>query len=281
MSIGKIIGIGGGVGPAASNQLAILVTENTLNAGTDQGHLRVIHVNNPRVPDRTEYLKKLLRGESVKPDDNPALAMVFTARAIEAAAKIYNPSEIYFVVACNTFHAPPIWDQFTAELKKQGVMAKPVHLIDAAVGMLSEVLPQVKKIGVLSTDGTREFRIYRDRLENLGYEVLEVSKKRQSQVQDIIYNVVSGLKAKSPATDWAVEGCLESVDDLCKEGAEGIFLGCTELPLAMSPKHYEKRGSLYLRRSIPIIDPMVAGARALIRAVDEDKVIPLELDLAA
>lgn len=274
MSKKIVIGLAGGVGPAASDEFAKILTMNTKTRGRDQDHPTFVYVRFCKVPDRTEYLEKLLRGELVKRRDNPALAMVLTARAIEAAARVYNPSEIYFVVACNTFHAKPIWDQFTHELKKQGVTAKPLHLIDAGIDMLGKILPQAKRVGVLSTNGTRKFRIYRDRLEALGYGVLEVSEERQRQVQDTIYNLQNGLKAKSPATDWAIEGCLEAVDDLCEEGAEGIFLGCTELPLAISPKYYEKRGSLYLRRNVPLIDPMVAGGRALLCMVDSGKVIP-------
>lgn len=272
MSVEKIIGVAGGLGPAASDLLVRKITENTVNNGRDQEHLKKIYISDPVVPDRSEYLERLRRGELIRPEDNPALVVATTMRAIEAAAKVYKAKEVFVVIPCNTFHAPPIWDQLTQALIDQKIRrVRPLHMIREAVNMISEVAPDARKIGLISTTGTRNLRIYRDLLEPLGYEVLEVPEKMQSQVHDTIYNKEWGLKAKSsPVTRKARNNCVRFIKHLAEEGAQAGVLGCTEIPLALTEKRLM---GMYL------IDPMDAGARALIRAVDRDKVIPLELDL--
>jgi len=55
------------------------------------------------------------------------------------------------------------------------------------------------------------------------------------------------------------------MDDLIKLGAEAIILGCTELPLAVPESVY---------RGIPLIDPGIMMARALIREFRPDRLAP-------
>ncbi len=271
MSIEKIIGVAGGLGPAASDLLVRKITENTRNNGRDQEHLKKIYISDPVVPDRSEYLERLRRGELVRPEDNPALAVATTMRAIEAAAKVYKAKEVFVVIPCNTFHAPPIWDQLTQALIDQRIKrVRPLHMVREAVNMISEVAPDARKIGLVSTTGTRNLRIYRDLLEPLGYEVLEVPERMQPQVHDTIYNEEWGLKAKSLVTRKARNNCVKFIKYLAEKGVRVAILGCTEIPLALIEKRL---------MGVYLIDPMDAGARALIRAVDRDKVIPLELDL--
>lgn len=49
---------------------------------------------------------------------------------------------------------------------------------------------------------------------------------------------------------------------LCQKGAQAIILGCTEIPIALPEKEFDK---------VPLIDPMLALARALIKKANSQK----------
>ena len=57
---------------------------------------------------------------------------------------------------------------------------------------------------------------------------------------------------------------LSAVNHCCSRGAEAVILGCTELPLAVSHA-----------KDVPLIDPALALARALIRETSPQKLAPL------
>ncbi|GAB4374282.1 MAG: hypothetical protein Kow009_09890 [Spirochaetales bacterium] len=78
----------------------------------------------------------------------------------------------------------------------------------------------------------------------------------QERVQEAIYHPSWGIKAKSPVTEKARTQALEALRVLMDSGAEAVILGCTELPLAVPEREME---------GVPLVDPMLALARALIR----------------
>ena len=51
--------------------------------------------------------------------------------------------------------------------------------------MIQEVTPAAKKIGLMSTTGTRSSKVYHNLLEPLGYEVVEVPVEREVAVEVI------------------------------------------------------------------------------------------------
>ena len=51
----KQIGILGGMGPEATSELFSLIIKNT-KAQNDQDHIPVLIYNNPKIPDRTQFI---------------------------------------------------------------------------------------------------------------------------------------------------------------------------------------------------------------------------------
>ena len=85
----KIIGILGGMGPAATADLFTKIINST-EAGCDQEHLHVIIDSNTNIPDRTEAL---IHGGA-----DPTEQMTQSARRLaEAGAEL-------IVMPCNTAH---------------------------------------------------------------------------------------------------------------------------------------------------------------------------------
>lgn len=258
-----VLGIGGGVGPAAGVGLHSKIIENTITDGTDQSHLKVYHFSrSSSVPDRTKFLL----GQS---EDNPGDGMAEVMLALKAAADATGDIAVAGV-PCNTFHAPRVWSRFISAMEERGATGgtvRIVHMLEETVKMIEELVPGCRKIGLMSTTGTRESRVYRDLLEPKGYEVVEVPEAMQSEVHEAIYNKEWGVKAVSPVTEKAVKSFQQLTRVITRRGAQAVILGCTEIPLAMPDADFE---------GVPVVDPVVALARAMIATANPHKLKPLQ-----
>src|SRR3989338_751412 len=215
------------------------VIENTLTDSTDQSHMEVLHLSRSGdVPDRTGFLLKN-KGE------NPAFGMF---RTIQIAAKSLEGKEIVAGIPCNTFHAPVIWNKFSELLEENNVKIQVLHMLKETAGFIRQVAPKAKRIGLMSTTGTRASKVYNGILEP-DFEIMEVDENVQNELHDSIYNPKWGIKAVSPATEKARGNFLKYANILTSMGAEAIILGCTEIPIALPEKEVN---------GIPLIDPMVA-----------------------
>ena len=77
----------------------------------------------------------------------------------------------------------------------------------------------------MATDGTIRSGIFRKELENQGLVAIAPSTDAQKDVMHLIFN---NVKAGKPAE---MDRFLSAAEDLRKQGAEAIILGCTELSL--------------------------------------------------
>lgn len=268
-----VIGILGGVGPAAGILLHQVLLNHTENEGTDQGHLDVSHVSRSQdTTDRTTYLLKaetLSEKELKEQFENPALGMIRTLSVLASGVESRGAKAVVGV-PCNTFHAPLIWNEFKRLAdEKMEDRVELVHMLEETVNMIKVMGPNCKKIGLMSTNGTRKSKVYHRLLEPLGYQVIEVEDDMQVKLHDTIYNKSWGIKGTSPAiTPRAVSNFHEYAKWIAGKGAEMIILGCTEIPFAFV-------GVDTIGHAI-LIDPMVALGRALIRKANIDRLKLLE-----
>jgi aspartate racemase len=258
----KTIIIGGGVGPAAGLILHRLIIDNTM-ADVDQDYLRTIHMSvSDLVPDRSESIKAGC-------PERPALGM---AKVVEAGmtASAAVDRQAVAGIACNTFHAPPIWKIFNNTLKDKGILREDdsplsvLNMIDETVAFISGSYPRGASIGVLSTEGTCLEKIYSDPLSAAGFRVLE--PEGQKITHEIIYNREWGIKACPEVTEKARDALNGEVIKLKEQGAELIILACTELPLVLTGK------SAF---GTALLNPMEVLARALVNAAAPEKLLKL------
>lgn len=90
---------------------------------------------------------------------------------------------------------------------------------------------EIKKVALLGTKFTMEKDFYKNILiEEFGIEVIIPTVEERNKVHDIIYNeLVHGqINANSR------EIYKDVINNLAKRGAEGVILGCTEIPLLIS-----------------------------------------------
>ena len=164
----KIIGILGGMGPAATADLFTKIINST-DASCDQEHLHVIIDSNTNIPDRTEAL---IHGGA-----DPTEQMTQSARRlVEAGAEL-------IVMPCNTAHG--FYDAVCAS-----VPVPVLHMIKLTAQELMR--HEITRAGLLATDGTVQSGIYELCFAGSGIELITPSPEAQAAVMDLTYN---GVKA--------------------------------------------------------------------------------------
>jgi aspartate racemase len=227
----KTIGVLGGMGPEATVELFRLIVRST-PAQKDQDHCRILIDNNPKIPDRTAAIV----GQG--PDPFPEL--LASARTLEAAGAGF------IVMPCNTAH------NWLAGLRRQ-VSIPIVDMVGETVSAASAHRPPMKSIGLLATKGTLEVGLYQKALKEKGLSVLSAEPNDQDVLMEIIYRVKAG--------DYtAKDNLLEVAQKILKKGADGLILGCTELPLILQP------GDL----ACPLFDPLSVLAQTAVRLAEKD-----------
>ncbi len=248
-----MIGVVAGTGPYAGLDLLQKIVAQT-KADRDQDHLAVISISAPAaIPDRTAYLL----GETALNPGRPIAEQLLLLERMGAAVA---------GIPCNTAHAPAILGEIARRLAAADSRLRLLHMI-AEVGLeLRRSYPEVRRVGVLSTVGTAVARVYPQTLEPMGYEVQTPEPLFLAEVlHAAIYDPDYGIKAQGVATVRAREDLLEGVRRLREAGAQVVILGCTEIPLALPEPTYE---------GMPLVDTSLILARALIRAVDAERLRP-------
>ncbi len=89
----------------------------------------------------------------------------------------------------------------------------------------------LKKVALLGTKFTMEKDFYTQTLVNdFDLEVLIPDTSGKQMVHDIIYNEL----VKGQFTSTSKKAIIEIIEELQNKGAEGVILGCTELPILIS-----------------------------------------------
>ncbi|MFP3871573.1 MAG: aspartate/glutamate racemase family protein [Candidatus Natronoplasma sp.] len=109
-----------------------------------------------------------------------------------------------------------------------------LHIGDATAEAIKE--RKVEKVALLGTKYVMEEDFYREKLEGeYGLELMIPAGEQREKVHDIIYKeLCKGIVKKD-----SKETLLDMIDDLIQEGAEGIILGCTELPMHLDQEEIE------------------------------------------
>lgn len=248
-----MIGVVAGVGPYAGLDMLQKILEETV-ATRDQDHVPVLSLSAPAaIPDRTAFLQGRV---DINPGDPLLSQLLLLAQAGATVAGI----------PCNTAHAPAIWDKLCSGLEASATPLKLLNMIAELASTLRDRYPQRRRVGVLSTTGTRDSNVYRLTLEPLGFEVLAPEDRLQHDyVQAAIYNPAYGIKACGKKTARARDDLLHAARVLAEEGAQVLILGCTEIPLAITEPVLD---------DMLVVDPTRILARALIREIDANKLRP-------
>lgn len=204
---GRILGVLGGMGPLASAHFMVRLTELT-PAVREQAHVPAILWSDPRVPDRIAAQ----RGTGPSP-------LPWLVHGLEGLARAGCGA---IAIPCNTAHG---W----IEGMRAATSVPILDILDAATDELRRLgVPSSGRIGVLGTAATLAMRLYQDRLERLGWSVIE---PEAAEMARLVIPAIACVKQNRPADGYAM--AIEAMDRLKQRGANAIVLGCTELPLAI------------------------------------------------
>ena len=151
---------------------------------------------------------------------------------IDAAKRIEKAGAEIILICTNTMHK-----MFTQV--EESVRIPVLHILDATADAIKS--KGVNKVGLLGTKFTMEQEFYKERLMRV-HEIAVIIPNPQDmeKVNKIIYEELCRGKIKESSKELLKK----IIEKLVDEGAEGIVLGCTELPLLI-----KKEDS-----SVPIFD---------------------------
>lgn len=217
-----MIGVVGGMGPEASNTFCSKLI-SMKKCSKDQENIPFFHYCNPKIPDRTKFIL----GEG----QNPIPELLHSCNIVE------NAGANFLVLPCNTAH------YFLPELKKS-INTPIIDMVSLTIKKIKQDMPSVQKVGVLSTTGTIQAKVYEEKLNQLGIETIKPdSFYQESFVMEAIYGT-KGIKSGKKKLGRTL--LTNAVEHLISNGAQAIILGCTEIPLVLKQKDF----------IIPFYEPM-------------------------
>lgn len=140
------------------------------------------------------------------------------------AQKLEKAGADMLLICANTMHQ-------MADEVQQKINIPLLHIADAAAEKIES--GGYKNVGLLGTKYTMEGSFYKNRInENYNIDVIIPEVEERDYIHQVIYQeLVSGI-----LKDDSRDNFKEIIDNLKEKGAEGIILGCTEIPLLIKDK---------------------------------------------
>lgn len=231
MSRRPLIGVLGGLGPAATVDFYAKVVELSAAAGAsaDQDHVRLIIEADPEVPNRNASVAGT--GTSSSP------ALVAKALRLKAAG-----ADV-LVMACNAAHA------YQSEIEAASGL-RLISIVDEAVSAVARFVAAGSGVGVLAAAGTLDAGLYRDALTSQGLSAIEPGGELRQRFMDLLYRIKAGDTGEA-----ARAGMAAIATALVERGARVLVAGCTEVPLVLSA------GDV----GVPLVDAGLELAAAVVR----------------
>ncbi|MBF4695968.1 aspartate/glutamate racemase family protein [Fusibacter ferrireducens] len=165
-----------------------------------------------------------------------------TKEMVTQAQNLKNAGAEFIVICTNTMHlmAPNI---------EQETGLKVLHIADVTGKSIK--LKNLKKVALLGTKFTMEGDFYKAVLKDKhDIDVIIPNESDRQIVHDIIYNeLVVGIINPESKLQYA-----KIIEKLASDGAEGVILGCTEIPLLIQQQDV----------SIPVFDTTEIHSKAAV-----------------
>jgi aspartate racemase len=145
------------------------------------------------------------------------------------------------VLCANTMH-------FIADRVEKEVGLPIIHIASATATEIEKA--GLKKVGLLGTKFTMELDFFKSKLIDKGIEAIIPNDNDREFVHKTIFDELG----KGIVTEQTKQRYLEIITDLINNGAEGIILGCTEIPLVIQQSDV----------SVPIFDTAILHSKAAV-----------------
>ena len=173
--------------------------------------------------------------------------MISPEEMINYAKNLKNGGADFIVICTNTMH------KMADDIEKE-INIPLIHIADAAAKSINE--KKIEKVALLGTRFTMERNFYKDRLKKHGIEVIIPWDEEREIVHNTIYNeLIDGL-----ILDKSKDKFKKIINNLYARGAEGVVLGCTEIPLLIKDED----------SPIPVFDTTELHAKAAVEFAIEN-----------
>lgn len=228
----KTIGIFGGLGPASTIAYYQYITDQYYKLHGDYAYPEIViySLNFQAIIDAGYETPDTIRG------------------AIEA---LHRAGADFAVASCNSIHI--VYDEVAHDLPIPWV-----SIIDVTGEHVRAA--DMTTIGLLGTVFTMGKGFYQRGLARHGIEAITPAADDQQRVNEIIFSeLVRGVM-----TDASRKTMVECIETLSDRGAQGVVLGCTEIPLLVQQSHTD----------VPLFDTTTLHAqRALDLALETPSVV--------
>ena len=145
-----------------------------------------------------------------------------TELMVDAARRLEKIGAELVLICTNTMHK-------TADDVQSAIGIPLIHIMDVTAERIKE--KGLKRVGLLGTRFTMEEDFYKKRLtEKHGIDVVIPNEEERELIHSVIYNELClGITKPESKTRFK-----EIIRNLVSNGAEGIILGCTEIPLLIN-----------------------------------------------
>jgi aspartate racemase len=142
---------------------------------------------------------------------------------VDAGNALKRAGADFLVICTNTMHN-------VADDVGREVGLPLLHIVDVIGDAVRE--REMRRVGLLGTRFLVKGRLYQDRLrDRFAVEVLAPGEEDIDTIHQIIYNELCAGKIEASSR----RVCADVISRLVNKGAEGIVVGCTELPLLIGP----------------------------------------------
>jgi aspartate racemase len=142
-----------------------------------------------------------------------------SARILEVARSLKSSGSDCVLICCNTLH-------MVADKVSEAINIELINVIDVIAREIKS--KGMAKVGLMGSTFTMRNNFYRDRLfSRYGIETIIPPEEDM----DLIMTVIEKELGRGVIKDRSREIFLKVIDQMVERGAEGVILGCTEIPL--------------------------------------------------
>ena len=142
---------------------------------------------------------------------------------LDGCQNLENGGADFIVISCNDVH------RFVPEIAPR-IGIPFLHIAEVAARAI--VARGIKKVGLLGVMKTMESTFYPEILAQYDVETIIPSSADKDYIHDRIYDEL----VMNIFSNTTKAGYLEVIERLSMAGAEGVVLGCTEIPLLIQPE---------------------------------------------
>lgn len=169
----------------------------------------------------------------------------------DAAKNLENCGAEYIVICTNLMHkvAPQVQENISVPL---------IHMVDSVAKEIKK--QKITKVGLLGTIFTMEEDFYSAKLLNdYDIETIIPDKEDRLEISRVIYEeLCCGIIKEESKQKY-----LEVIDKMKSKGAQGVILGCTEIPLMVKSEDMD----------IPLFNTTKIHAMSVVEKILEDSLI--------